>query len=399
MSTEPAADSDVTSGPLTGLLVADFSRVLAGPLTTMWLADLGATVIKVERAGAGDETRNWGPPWAGETSSYFTAANRSKLSITVDFADGDDLAVARELASRADVFVENFRTGVLAKFGLDQPTLAHANPRQIYASITGFGSGAGADLAGYDFVVQAVGGLMSITGEADGDPHKAGVALVDVLTAKDAVIGILAALQARDRTGRGQHVEVNLLSTLLASLANQASSFLTTGTAPGRMGNQHPSIAPYETLHCRSSSLLAVACGNDGQFRRLAEVLDLPGVADDPRFVSNSARVAHRVELVAVLEDRLSSREAAEWEELLARAGVPAGQVGTVADGFARAETFGLRPTVDVPGDTPPQVRHPIDYSRSQLRPPTAPPELGADDQKVRDWLASGADLAALEDA
>lgn len=396
MSTESSTGGEVAPGPLSGLLVADFSRVLAGPLTTMWLADLGATVVKVERAGTGDETRAWGPPWAGETSAYFTAANRSKLSLALDFEDEHDLAVARELASRADVFVENFRAGALARFGLDQPTLAAANPGLIYASITGFGRAAGADLPGYDFIVQAVGGLMDITGDADGVPHKVGVALVDVLTAKDAVIGILAALQARHQDGLGQHVEVSLLTSLLASMANQASSFLTTGAAPHRMGNQHPSIAPYETLRCRSS-LLAVGCGNDGQFRRLVEALEVPATADDPRFATNAARVEHRAELVSILEGALAAREAAEWEDLLVRAGVPVGQVGTVADGFARAEALGLRPTISVSGDTPLQVRHPIDYSRSEVRPPSAPPALGTDDRLVRDWLASGADLSALQ--
>lgn len=384
-------------GPLSGVLVADFSRVLAGPLTTVWLADLGATVVKVERPDDGDETRQWGPPWAPSGSSYFTAANRSKLSLTLDLADPGDLEVARGLAARADVLVENFRTGVLSKFGLDYAAVSAMNSGVVYASITGFGSGAGACLPGYDFVVQAVGGLMSITGSAEGDPSKVGVALVDVLTAKDAAIGILAALQARHRDGHGQHVEVNLLSSLLGSLANQASSYLTTGTAPGRMGNQHPSIAPYETLRCRSD-LLAVACGNDGQFRRLVEELDTPEAASDPRFASNAARVSNRSALVELLERSLARRDASEWEEILRRAGVPAGQVGTVKSGFALAADLGLEPIVDLPQPHPPQVRHPIQYSHSPVRAPGPPPELGADDAAVREWLASESDLHELDE-
>jgi crotonobetainyl-CoA:carnitine CoA-transferase CaiB-like acyl-CoA transferase len=385
------------AGPLAGVLVADFSRVLAGPLTSMWLADLGATVVKVERPGEGDETRRWGPPWAATSSSYFTAANRSKLSLALDLSDSGDVEVARRLAARADVFVENFRTGVLARFGLDYAAVSALNQRVVYASITGFGSGAGAGLPGYDFVVQAIGGLMSITGTADGDPSKVGVALVDVLTAKDATIGILAALQARHRDGHGQHVEVNLLSSLLGSLANQASSYLTTGTSPGRMGNQHPSIAPYETLRCRSD-LLAVACGNDGQFRRLVEHLEIPGAVTDPRFASNAARVENRAALVELLESRLARRDSCEWEEILRRAGVPAGQVGTVESAFARAADLGLDPIVELPGPHRPQVRHPIQYSHSPVRAPSPPPELGSDDTAVRAWLDSDTSLDQLDE-
>ncbi len=260
------------TGPLQGILVADFSRVLAGPLATATLADLGATVIKVERPGAGDDTRHWGPPWTQNSSSYFEAANRSKRSVELDLADEDDRALAVELAGRADVVVENFREGTLARKGLGYEQVSAANPGVVYVSVTGFGSAGGAALPGYDFLVQAVGGLMSITGTPE-EPTKVGVALVDVLTAKDAVIGTLAALRHRDATGHGQRVEVNLLSSLLGSLANQASAYLATGTPPGRMGNQHPSIAPYETLAAKDGQL-AVCCGNDRQFAALARVLE-----------------------------------------------------------------------------------------------------------------------------
>lgn len=376
------------SGPLEGVLVADFSRVLAGPLATATLADLGAEVVKVERPGTGDDTRHWGPPWSVDSSSYFEAANRSKKSVELDLADPADLAVARELAARCDVLVENFRAGSLDRLGLGYDAVAASNPGVVYTSITGFGSRAGADLAGYDFLVQAVGGLMSVTGPP-GEPTKVGVALVDVLTSKDAVVGILAALRARDqRGGRGQRVEVNLLSSLLGSLANQASAFLATGEAPAAMGNQHPSIAPYETLRA-SDGQLAVCCGNDRQFTRLAEVVGAPGLADDPRFATNADRVAHRDALVDALEAALAAGTVDAWVERLAAAGLPAGLVGTVADGFALAERLGLAPTVDVGAGVPPQVRSPLTLSDTPVSDYARPPRLGEHNDEVRAWLGA----------
>ena len=300
------------AGPLDGVLVADFSRVLAGPLCTMNLADLGATVVKVERPGPGDDTRSWGPPWSAASSTYFESVNRSKLSVALDLTKPADHAMAVELATRADVLVENYRPGALERHGLGYEQVRSVNPGIIYCSITGFGETEGADLMGYDFVVQAVGGLMSITGEPDSQPTKAGVALVDVLTGKDATIGVLAALASRRGSGQGCRVEVNLLSSLLGSLVNQAQGFLETGEAPGRMGNRHPSIAPYETLRCRDG-LLAVACGNDGQFVRLAAVIGAPGLSADQRFATNSARVTHRGELVTALEVALAADDADSW--------------------------------------------------------------------------------------
>lgn len=377
----------MSGGPLEGVLVADFSRVLAGPLCTMTLADLGATVVKVERPGSGDDTRSWGPPWSEKSTTYFESVNRSKLGVTLNLADEHDRALARELARRADVLVENFRTGSLERMGLGYERVSADNPGIVYCSITGFGSGAGADLPGYDFVVQAAGGLMSITGEADGAPTKVGVALVDVLTGKDAAIGVLAALADRARTGRGCRVEVNLLSSLLGSLVNQAQGFLETGRPPGRMGNRHPSIAPYETLRCRDG-LLAVACGNDGQFARLAAVLGAPELAEDERFATNAARVGHREELVAALEERLASDDCAAWQERLTGAGVPAGKVGTLADGFALAERLGLAPTVVPESGGTPTVRHPVTYSTGLVREAQPPPGLGEHDAAVRDWLS-----------
>lgn len=379
--------------PLDGVLVADFSRVLAGPLATATLADLGATVVKVERPGTGDDTRSWGPPWTANSAAYFEAANRSKKSVVLDLSDPEDLRLAHRLAARADVLVENFKTGALAKRGLGYEQVAAANPRIVYCSVTGFGSSGGAELAGYDFLVQAVGGLMSITGDPDGKPMKAGVALVDVLTAKDAAIGILAALRAREATGRGQHVEVNLLSSLLGSLANQTSSYLATGVPPRRMGNAHPSIAPYELLRCADGDL-AIACGNDAQFRRLAAVIGAPELAEDPRFATNPARVEHRAELIAALEERLAAEPADHWTESLSKAGVPAGRVGDIGDAIALAERLGLAPTVPVGPDAPAQIRHPVTYSGTPVTAYSAPPRLGQHDDEVRRWLASEEDPA-----
>ncbi|HWU31627.1 MAG TPA: CoA transferase, partial [Marmoricola sp.] len=256
------------SAPLEGILVADLSRVLAGPLAATMLADLGATVIKVERPGVGDDTRHWGPPWTDNSSSYFESANRNKQSVELDLDDPHDQKLAIELTFRADVVIENYRAGALDRRGLGYEEVAARNPRAVYASISGFGSAGGRELPGYDFLVQALGGLMSITGQP-GEPTKVGVALVDVLTAKDATIGILAALREREASGQGQHVEVNLLSSLLGSLVNQASGFLATGKAPAAMANRHPSIAPYETL-AAADGVIAVCCGNDGQFRKFA---------------------------------------------------------------------------------------------------------------------------------
>ncbi|AWH94095.1 CaiB/BaiF CoA transferase family protein [Dietzia lutea] len=373
------------SRPLEGIVVADFSRVLAGPLATATLADLGAKVIKVERSGMGDDTRNWGPPWTGNSSSYFECANRSKQSIELDLSDPSDLALARELARRADVVVENFKAGALDRRGLGYGEVSASNPGVVYCSITGFGSAGGAGLPGYDFLVQAVGGLMSITGPP-GEPTKAGVALVDVLTSKDAVVAILAALHARQRDGLGQRIEVNLLSSLLGSLANQASAFLATGTAPGGMGNRHPSIAPYETLAAKDGQL-ALCCGNDRQFRNLARVLGRPGLATDPRFTTNGDRVRHRHALVAALEDALAAGTVEAWTQRLTAVGVPAGKVGDIADAFGLAASLGLEPIVEVGGDASPQVRSPLTFSRTPIDAYTPPPRLGQHNDQIRHWL------------
>lgn len=375
---------------LDGLTVVDFSRVLAGPSATQMLADLGARVIKIERPEHGDDTRAWGPPWTGDSSSYYFATNRSKESVELDLASAEDRAIAIDLVRSADILVENFITGTMARFGLDFESLSRMNERLIYCSVTGFGGYGGATLPGYDFIVQAVGGLMSITGEPDGKPMKTGVAIVDILTGKDAVIGILAALAERSRSGLGQRVEVNLLSSLLGSLANQAGSYLSTGVAPIRMGNQHPSIAPYETLHC-GDGIIAVACGNDRQFSQFVAVLGAEHLAADVRFATNAQRVAHRAELIVDLEAQLAHHSTAHWVERFTSAGVPAATVGDIASAIAYAAELGLEPTIEVLPGMPRQIRHPVTYSRSALRPASPPPALGNHNELVKSRLRYGA--------
>jgi len=381
-------------GPLQGVLVADFSRVLAGPLASMFLADLGATVIKVERPEAGDDTRAWGPPYVGSASTYYTSVNRNKRSVTLDLAHPGDLALARRLAGRADVFIENFRPGKLAGFGLDAGTLAASHPRLVYCSVSGFGAGPGADLPGYDFVVQAVGGLMSITGQPDGPPAKAGVALVDVLTGLHAVIAILAALRERDRSGQGQHVEVNLLSSLLGSLVNQAAGYINGGGVPAAMGNQHPSIAPYETLATKDVSL-AVAIGNDRQFAAMAGALGRPDLAEDERFSTNRGRVVNRAALVAELESVLATRSAAEWTDHLQARGLPCGPVNDIAQAIALATRLGLDPVVRLRAAEAEiaTIASPLLLHRTPVRYHRAPPTLGADTDEVKSWLRRGGEL------
>ncbi|MFI6766643.1 CaiB/BaiF CoA transferase family protein [Streptomyces sp. NPDC050355] len=385
----PAPPSGPPARALEGVLVADFSRVLAGPLAAATLADLGAEVIKVERPGAGDDTRAWGPPFAADgTAAYFDAANRSKRGLALDLGDPEDAAAARELARRADVLIENFRPGSLAKYGLDHTATRAANPGLVHCTITGFGSGAGAHLPGYDFVVQAVGGLMSITGEPGGTPLKAGVALVDVLTAKDAATGILAALRHRDRTGRGQLVEVNLLSSLLGSLVNQASGHLATGRDPGPMGNRHPSIAPYETLACRDGRLLAVAVGNDRQFRALVEALGAPELAEDFRFARNQDRVHNRTDLIKALEARLAADTPQSWAGRLAAVSVPCGPVNTLSDALELATRLGLDPVTPVGEGRIPQITSPLRLSDTPVAQPAAPPRLDEHGAPLRTWLS-----------
>lgn len=362
------------------LRILDFSRVLAGPLATMTLADLGAEVTKVERPGTGDDTRSWGPPYDSEgEATYFQAVNRNKRSIVLDLGEDGDLAEARRLAHAADVVVENFRPGVMAKLGLDYQSLAAENPGLVFCSITGFGGhGAGAELPGYDLLVQALGGLMSVTGEPEGEPLKVGVALVDVIAGLYAAVGILAALEHRRESGEGQLVEVDLLSALLAGLVNQSSAYTVAGVVPGRLGNRHPSIAPYELLRCGEGEII-LAIGNDRQFAALCEVLGRSGLAAQERFATNPARVESRDELQALLEDALAARPAAEWVELLRARRVPAGLVNDVGAAFELAAALGLDPIVELPRDDGPPVRlprNPIRLSKTPASYRRPPPRL-----------------------
>ncbi|WP_127792299.1 CaiB/BaiF CoA-transferase family protein [Agromyces sp. LHK192] len=374
-------------GVLGGVRVADFSRVLAGPYATMTLADFGADVIKVEPPG-GDETRAWRPPVdASGTATYFGSVNRNKRSIVLDLATGPGLAEARRLAATADVLVENFRPGVMTRFGLGYDDLAVQNPGLVYCSITGFGSSGGAGLAGYDLLVQAVGGLMSITGHPDGEPVKAGVALVDVVAGQNAVAGILLALRERDRTGAGQRVEVNLLHGLLSALTNQAGSTLATGTPPSRLGNRHPSISPYAVFRAADRELV-LAVGNDRQFGALAAALGRDDLADDDRFATNESRVAHRDALTAELERALAGRHAGDWVARLAEAGVPAGLVNDIGEAIAYAEALGLDPVVDLDGRR--SISDPIGLSRTPADHRTPPPAL--DEHAGADWLTTRKD-------
>jgi crotonobetainyl-CoA:carnitine CoA-transferase CaiB-like acyl-CoA transferase len=368
-------------GALDGVLVADFSRVLAGPYATMLLADLGADVVKVERPPGGDDTRAWGPPWSPDgDATYFLGVNRNKRSVALDMSDEDDLAVAMALAERADVVVENLMPGSIDRLGLGYDALRIVNPGVVYASITGFGPMGGATLPGYDLLVQAVGGLMSVTGPGPGEPTKVGVAMVDVVTGLHAAVGILAALRHRELTGEGQRVEVNLLSSLLSALVNQSSGYVVAGDVPGILGNRHPSIAPYEVLPARDRALV-LAVGNDRQFRSLCSVLGRTDLADDDRFRTNPERVAHREVLAAELTAALAARDADDWFTALTAAGVPCGPINDVAGAFDLATRLGLAPVVDAGGA--PSVADPLVLSATPARYDLAPPALGAD----RDWL------------
>jgi len=364
-------------GPLGDLLVADFSRVLAGPYATMLLADMGATVVKIEQPNGGDDTRSWGPPWSDGQSTYFQAVNRNKRSVACDLRRDADRSAVWDLVEQADVIVENFRSGTMARWGLGPDDVARRNPAAVYCSITGFGPGAGRDLLGYDFLLQAVGGLMSVTGEPGGAPMKVGVAIVDVVTGLHALSGILAALHHRLATGEGQHVEVNLMSSLLSALVNQVSSYLNTGTVPAAMGNVHPSIAPYEMVPAADRPL-ALAVGNDSQFRALCAELGRAGLGGDERFATNDVRVRNREALVAELGAVLATAPAQQWVDRLTARGVPCGLVNNIEEAVAMATGLGLEPAVDIgrpDGTTSRQVRHPISFATTPASYRLAPPQ------------------------
>ena len=371
------------TGALDGVLVADFSRVLAGPYASMLLGDLGATVIKVERPGAGDDTRAWGPPYAEDgQSTYFHSVNRNKRSLALDIGTAADQRIAQRLAERADIVLENFKPGALSRYGLDYQSVVTTNPSVIYCSISGFGTGAGADLPGYDLLVQAMGGLMSITGTEE--PTKAGVAVVDVLTGLHATVAVLAALRHRELTGAGQLVEVSLLSSLLSALVNQASGFVGAGVIPTFMGNAHPSIAPYEVYQTADRPLV-IAVGNDSQFSALATAINCPHLATDHRFATNPARVANRSALATELTVALATEGADHWRQVLTAVNVPCGPINNISQAFTLAAELGLDPIalVGTAANGARQVANPVNYSVTPATYHLSPPHVGQDNAAV----------------
>ncbi|MGE8297846.1 MAG: CaiB/BaiF CoA transferase family protein [Pseudomonas sp.] len=379
------------SGALSHIRVLDLSRVLAGPWCGQILGDLGAEVIKVERPGSGDDTRHWGPPYIKDAegndsreAAYFQSANRNKQSLTLDFTKPEGQRLVRELVAQCDVLLENFKVGGLAAYGLDYESLKAINPRLIYCSITGFGqTGPYARRAGYDFMIQGLGGLMSLTGRPEGEegagPMKVGVALTDILTGLYATVGVLAALNQRDQSGIGQHIDVALLDVQVACLANQAMNYLSTGVSPKRLGNAHPNIVPYQDFPSADGNFI-LAVGNDGQFRKFCEVAGIAQLADDPRFASNKARVAHRAELIPLLRQATVFKTTAQWIELLEKAGVPCGPINDLEQVFAdpQVKARGLR--LELPnamGSSTPQVASPLRLSVTPVDYRSAPPLLG----------------------
>jgi len=384
------------TAPLDGLRVLDLSRVLAGPWCTQLLADLGAEVIKIERPGRGDDTRQWGPHWlpnadgsAGTESSYYLSANRNKSSVTVDLSSKAGQKIVTDLARSSDVLVENFKVGGLIDKGLDYDTVREVNPRLVYASITGFGqSGPRASDPGYDYLAQALSGFMSVTGSPDGPPVRAGVAVSDLSTGMYTTVAVLAALLRRGISGVGQHIDVALLDTQTAMLANQASSFLIGGVSPGRSGDSHPSLAPYQMFDASDGTFI-VACGNDAQFATLCSVVGRPDLADDERFSRNPGRVANRRQLADELNAALCTRDRAHWLDVLPKAGVPAGSVNTIADAFDEPQLQHRGVRIDLPhptAGTVPGVANPIKFSESPVEYRSAPPLLG---QHTDDVLAN----------
>lgn len=373
--------------PLDGLIVADFSRVLAGPYCSMLLADMGATVIKVE-SPQGDDTRTWTPPTKNDVATYYMSINRNKKSLVLDFSSEEDRTVGLELIKRADIFIENFKTGGLNKFGFDFDSVITLNPELIYLSISGFGTAEGAWLPGYDLIVQAVSGLMSLTGDPNGPPFRAGISVFDVMAGLHGLIGVLTALHQRENTGRGQHVEVNLLSSAMSGLVNQTAAYAAAGEIPFRMGNAHPSLFPYEALPTKDRDLI-IAAGNDKQFRALCKVLEIESVADDSRFTANSDRTANREQLRPLLLARLAEWAADDLFIALNKVGVPCGPINSIGDGVELAEKLGLKPRITVgEGDRKVDlIRNPITFSEGEISYNLPPPQLGEHSDEIRKWL------------
>ncbi len=363
--------------PLAGIRVLELARILAGPWAGQLLADLGAEVVKVERPGSGDDTRGWGPPFAADGSAaYFHSCNRGKASVAIDFETPQGQERVRALAAEADVLIENFKVGGLARYGLDYASLSKANPRLIYCSITGFGqTGPYAPRAGYDFMIQGMGGIMDLTGDPAGEPQKIGVAFADIFTGVYSTTAILAALRGREQTGAGCHIDMALLDTQVAVLANQAMNYLVSGEPPRRLGNAHPNIAPYQTFAVADGHII-IAVGNDRQFAKLVALLGLPDLAQDPRFLTNADRVGNREALAAALTPALSLRHKDELLTALASAGVPAGPINNVAEVFADPQVVARGMQLDFPGVASPIV---IDGKRQVAEGPS--PRLGQDDE------------------
>jgi formyl-CoA transferase/CoA:oxalate CoA-transferase len=386
-------------GPLHGLTVLDFTRVLSGPYCTMALGDLGARVIKLEHPARGDDTRRWGPPFLGEESAYFLSVNRNKESVAVDFKKPGGLDVIRRLLALADVVVENFRPGTLDPIGLDAASVCAAHPRLVYCSISGYGqTGPRREEPGYDAVMQAEGGLMSITGAADGPPYRLGVAIVDIVSGMFAAQGVLAALVARERTGRGQAVDIGMLDATAALLTYQAGNYFATGAAPGRLGNRHPTIAPYETFATQDGDV-ALAVGNDGLWQTFCAAAGLAELGADPRFTTNALRLEHYGVLRPKLEQAFLTKTRAEWHAILLEAGVPNGAVRSVEEVFADPQTIAREMVVTVPHATLGPVRVtgvPVKLSATPGTVRTGPPVLGQHTAAVLAEL--GYDAAAIQD-
>lgn len=379
--------TEAVAGPLSGLLVADLSRVLAGPYSTQMLGDLGAEIIKVE-SPVGDETRSWRPPQRDGVSTYYLGINRNKRDIVLDFGDAEDLELTKELVRRADIVIENFKPGGLKKFGLDYESVAKENPNVIYASISGFGSKEGAKLPGYDLIVQAASGLMSLTGSPEGEPFRSGVSVFDIMTGMQATIGILAALNHRNLTGEGQHVEVNLMLTALAAMANHSSTYIAGGEVPFRMGNSHPSLFPYEPLPAKDGDIIIVAANNT-QFASLCRVLGLGQLIEDERFLDSASRNLNRKALREYLVEALSKRSIQEWFTLLTDAGVACGPINTIKQGVELATSLGLDPVIQVGDQQIPMIRNAIGLSKTPASYRLSPPSLGQHSQEIREWLQS----------